>query len=52
MRIPQDLPDPMPTPSFTSAPISEGNEPGDFGPLKWILAVFVCAILILVIFSK
>lgn len=52
MRIPQDLPSPMPTPSFTSAPISDGNKPGDFSPLKWILLGLVCAIFLLVIFKK
>lgn len=52
MRIPQDLPMPAPTPSFTSAPISTGNEPGDFGPLKWLIAIFLFGILILVIFRN
>lgn len=51
MRIPQDLPDPMPTPSFTSAPISDGNKPGDFSPLVWIVFGLVGAIVLLVVFK-
>lgn len=53
MRFPQDLPDPMPTPSFTSAPISTGNKPGDFVALKYLLIPgLVISLLILYLFSR
>jgi hypothetical protein len=43
---------PNPTPSFTSAPISSGNKPGDFTALKWIIAGLIISLSILYFFSK
>jgi hypothetical protein len=42
----------MPTPSFTSEPISTGNIPGDFKPFRLIFIGLVGALLILFLFSE
>jgi hypothetical protein len=44
--------DPMPTPSFTSTPISRGNKPGDLDALKFIFLGLVVALLLLFVFKK
>ena len=52
MKITQDVPGGILTPSFTGSSISKSNKKGDFSTLKWLLLVLVFTFLLLFYFSK